>query len=56
VTGFLPARGEGAVTQVNGFPASPEERWKVSIDGGASATATRASAIHVGDTIYLKYE
>jgi hypothetical protein len=56
VTGFLPASGEGAITQVNGFPASPEARWKVSIDGGAAATATRATAIHVGDTIYLKFE
>ena len=25
VTGFLPSSGEGAVTQVNGFPASPAE-------------------------------
>ncbi len=56
VTGFLPASGEGAITQVNGFPASPAERWKVSIDGGASATAKRSTTIHVGDTIYLKYE
>jgi hypothetical protein len=56
VTGFLPASGEGAITQINGFPASPEARWKVSIDGAASATATRATTIHVGDTIYLKFE
>jgi hypothetical protein len=56
VTGFLPASGEGAITQVNGFPATPAERWKVSIDGGALATAKRSTAIHVGDTIYLKYE
>jgi hypothetical protein len=56
VTGFLPASGEGAITQVNGFPAVPAERWKVSIDGGALATAKRSTAINVGDTIYLKYE
>ncbi|HSS34178.1 MAG TPA: hypothetical protein VLL27_12940 [Solirubrobacterales bacterium] len=56
VTGFLPASGEGAITQINGFPASPEARWKISIDGAASATATRATTIHVGDTIYLKFE
>lgn len=56
VTGFLPGSGEGAVTQVNGFPASPEERWNVTIDGGGKAQAKRSTAIHVGDTIYLQYE
>lgn len=56
VTGFLPASGEGAITQVNGFPAVPAERWKASIDGAALATAKRNTAINVGDTIYLKYE
>ncbi|MET0558857.1 MAG: prenyltransferase/squalene oxidase repeat-containing protein [Solirubrobacterales bacterium] len=56
VTGFLPASSEGAITQVNGYPAVPAERWKVSIDGGALATAKRGTAIHVGDTVYLKYE
>jgi hypothetical protein len=56
VTGFLPASGEGAITQVNGYPASPEERWKLSIDGGAKETAKRNTTIHVGDTLYLKYE
>jgi len=56
VTGYLPASGEGAITQVNGFPATPAERWKVSIDGAALSTAKRNTAINVGDTIYLKYE
>ena len=56
VTGFLPASGEGAITQVNGFPTTPAERWKVSIDGAALAQAKRSTAIHVGDTLYLKYE
>lgn len=56
VTGFLPASGEGAITQVNGFPATPAERWKISIDGGALETAKRSTVIHVGDTISLKYE
>jgi hypothetical protein len=56
VTGFLPASGEGAITQVNGHPAVPAERWKVSIDGGALAQAKRSTTINVGDTIYLKYE
>ncbi len=56
VTGFLPSSGEGAITQINGFPASPAERWNVTIDGGAKATARRNTTIHVGDTIYLRYE
>lgn len=56
VTGFLPASGEGAITQINSFPAVPAERWKISIDGGGLETASRNTTIHVGDTIYLKYE
>lgn len=56
VTGFLPASGEGAITQVNGYPAAPAEKWNVSIDGGAKVQAKRSTPINVGDTIYLKYE
>jgi hypothetical protein len=56
VTGYLPASGEGAITQVNGFPASPAEKWNVVIDGGTKNVAKRSTAIHVGDTIYLRYE
>jgi hypothetical protein len=56
VTGFLPGSGEGAITQVNGFPASPAEKWNVTIDGGTKVQAKRSTVIHVGDTIYLKYE
>jgi hypothetical protein len=56
VTGYLPASGEGAITQVNGFPASPAEKWHVAIDGGAEKLAKRSTEIHVGDTIYLRYE
>jgi hypothetical protein len=56
LTSFLPGSGEGAVTQVNGFPASPAEKWNVTIDGGTKAQAKRSTVIHVGDTIYLKYE
>lgn len=56
VTSFLPAGGEGAITQVNGFPASPAEKWNVTIDGGTKVQAKRNTVIHVGDTIYLKYE
>ncbi len=56
VSGYLPGSGEGAITQVNGYPAAPAEKWNVTIDGGAKSQAKRNTTIHVGDTIYLKYE
>lgn len=56
VTSFLPASGEGAITQINGAPAVPAEKWNVSIDNGAEAQAKRTTVIHVGDTIYLKQQ
>jgi hypothetical protein len=56
VSGYLPGSGEGAITQINGFPAAPAEKWNVVIDGGTKAQAKRNTTIHVGDTIYLKYE
>ncbi len=56
VTGFLPASGEGAITQINGFPVSPAEKWNITIDGGSKSLAKRNTTIHVGDTIYLSYE
>ena len=56
LTGFLPAGGEGAITQVNGYPAVPAEGWEISIDGGTLVPAERSTAIGVGDTLYLKYE
>jgi len=48
--------GSPAITQISSFPASPEERWYLSIDGGAEAKATRSATIHVGDTIYLHFK
>jgi len=56
VAGFLPASGEGAITQVNGYPVVPAEKWKVSIDGAAQVVAKRSTQIKVGETIYLKAE
>jgi hypothetical protein len=56
VSGFPPASGEGAITQVNGYPAAPAEKWDVAIDGGAKVQARRSTPITVGDTIYLRYE
>ncbi len=52
VTGYA---GSTAITQINSFPASPEARWDISIDGGTETQATKATTIHVGDTIYLKF-
>jgi hypothetical protein len=56
VSSYLPAGGEGAITQVNGYPAVPAEKWNIVIDGGTKVQAKRTTTIHVGDTIYLKYE
>lgn len=56
VSGFLPGSGEAAITQVNGYPAAPAEKWNVSIDGGAEVQAKRSTPINVGDTIHLSYE
>lgn len=55
VTGYLPASGTGPITQINGFPTSPEERWNIAIDGGSQKQAKRGTEIHLGDTIYLKF-
>jgi hypothetical protein len=56
VTSYAPSSGTGAITQVNGAPGTPAAGWKIGIDGGALATAERGTTIHVGDTIYLKFE
>jgi hypothetical protein len=55
VSGYLPASGE-AITQVNGFPATPAAEWNVTIDGVSASQAKRNTVIHVGDTIYLKFK
>lgn len=56
VTSFLPSSGTGGITQVNGFPTTPEERWFVSIDGGEEKQAKRGTEIRLGDTIYLRFK
>jgi hypothetical protein len=45
----------GAISQINGFPATPKALWDYSIDGGAEKQATLTTAIHLGDTIYLRF-
>ncbi len=56
VSGLQPTTGTGAITQVNGYPEPKVAGWNVSIDGAAAVQAKRNTAIHVGDTIYLKFE
>ena len=56
VSGLQPTTGTGAITQVNGYPEPKVAGWNVSIDGAAAAQAKRSTVIHVGDTIYLKFE
>jgi hypothetical protein len=53
VTGY--ASESGAISQINGFPATPKALWDYSIDGGAEKQATLTTAIHLGDTIYLRF-
>jgi hypothetical protein len=45
----------GAISQINGFPSTPKALWDYSIDGGAEKQATLTTAIHLGDTIYLRF-
>jgi hypothetical protein len=56
VSSLQPTTGTGAITQINGNPEPKVAGWKVSIDGAAAVQAKRSTSIHVGDTIYLKYE
>jgi hypothetical protein len=44
----------GAISQINGYPATPKALWDYSIDGGTEKQATLTSEIHLGDTIYLR--
>jgi hypothetical protein len=52
LTGYA---GSPAITQVNAYPTSPEERWYLSIDGGAEVKALLSATVHVGDTLYLQF-
>jgi hypothetical protein len=53
VSAITPTRGTGAITSINGAPNPPGAGWQVSIDGAAEREAKRATAIAIGDTIYL---
>jgi len=45
----------GAISQINGFPSEAKALWDYSIDGGSEKQATLSTAIHLGDTIYLRF-
>jgi hypothetical protein len=52
VTGY---KSETAITQINGFPSKAEAKWNAIVDGGEKTQAKTTTTIHVGDTIYLKF-
>lgn len=54
VTAFSPSSGKGAITSIDGQPTSPSATWELSIDDGPEKPAKATSAIHLGDTIYLR--
>ncbi|MFF2747277.1 hypothetical protein ACFVVA_17225 [Kitasatospora sp. NPDC058048] len=55
VTSVTPSTGGGTVTALNGTANSGSSTWKVSLDGTASTAATRATTVHLGDTVSLRY-
>jgi hypothetical protein len=54
ITSRTPTSGTGAITSINGLPSPAEAKWNISIDGATEVQATRNTAIHLGDTIYLR--
>ncbi|SDS77303.1 hypothetical protein SAMN05216371_0586 [Streptomyces sp. TLI_053] len=55
VTSVTPSTGAGTITAINGTANSGPSTWKVVLDGGTAAAATRATTVHVGDTVSLRY-
>lgn len=56
VSSYLPGGGGAAISQINGYPETPETKWTISIDGAEPEQAKRHTDIELGDTIYLKFE
>jgi prenyltransferase/squalene oxidase-like repeat protein len=54
VSSFMPTSGTGALTQLDGSPASPAPDWDISIDGAKEKQAKLSAKIEIGDTISLK--
>ncbi|MGW4879479.1 hypothetical protein ACWEPI_23315 [Streptomyces sp. NPDC004262] len=55
VTSVTPSSGTGTVTALNGKANSGSNIWKVSVDGGSFATATRGTTVGVGDTVAVRW-
>ncbi|MET8698037.1 hypothetical protein ABZW10_04060 [Kitasatospora sp. NPDC004723] len=55
VTAVTPATGGGTITALNGTANSGSSTWKVSLDGATATAATRATTVHVGDTVSLRF-
>ncbi len=55
VTAVTPATGSGTITSLNGTANSGSATWKVDLDAGTAAAATRATTVHLGDTVSLRY-
>ncbi|MER7769080.1 hypothetical protein [Kitasatospora sp. NPDC096140] len=55
VTAVTPSTGGGTVTAINGTANSGSSTWKVSLDGATATGATRATVVHLGDTVSLRY-
>ncbi|HEY2217309.1 MAG TPA: hypothetical protein VGH21_07420 [Solirubrobacteraceae bacterium] len=53
VSGFS-SSAKQAITQLDGAPSTPSASWLVSIDGSKQKQAKTSTAIHLGDTIYLR--
>jgi hypothetical protein len=55
VTSSTPTSGSGTVTAINGVTNAGTSTWKLALDGGAPAAASRGTVIHLGDTLSLRY-
>ncbi|MFB7670291.1 hypothetical protein ACFC26_02655 [Kitasatospora purpeofusca] len=55
VTAVTPATGSGTITSLNGTANSGPATWKVDLDAGTATAATRATTVHLGDTVSLRY-
>ncbi|MGV9263778.1 hypothetical protein ACWDRR_03815 [Kitasatospora sp. NPDC003701] len=55
VTAVTPSTGGGTITAVNGTANGGGSTWKVALDGATATAATRATVVHVGDTVSLRY-
>ncbi|MFJ5924680.1 prenyltransferase/squalene oxidase repeat-containing protein [Kitasatospora sp. NPDC092948] len=55
VTAVTPSSGTGTITALGGTANAGANSWKVSLDNGAAAAASRATVVNVGDTVSLRY-